>query len=231
MAPSDAVIVPDAPVVAAAGERLVAPSTRGHLLARLLLLVLLIAGVVDAALQPADRTPDELVAALDAGEVATLTVERPTVPTVGEVGAEWTGAGRDGRTTYRFDSVSDTREDDGLRLLAAAAASPRHVEVREVDSLPPRSSPTWQLVLALGTLVGVVALVLGGPEPRFATRWAWFWLCLHAWPVALAHLLLEPTPAWDRRPVVGPPRRLTGGWAFLLGALLGPPLLRALSGG
>ncbi|WP_431836476.1 hypothetical protein [Cellulomonas sp. Y8] len=208
----------------------VRPSSRVHLAVRLVLLAVLAAGAVQAALRPVDRTADELEAALAAGEVATMTIERPTVPTIGGVGVAWTGDGRPGRATYRFDSISDQRVDEGRRLLAAAAASPRDVEVREVDELPSRSSPAWQLYLALAALVALPLTLVVGPEPRLATRWAWFWLAVHAWPVAIAYLALEPTPVWDRRGRTAPERRLTGGWAFLLGLLLGPALLRALAG-
>jgi len=208
----------------------VRPSSRLHLVVRLVLLAVLAAGAVQATLRPVDRTADQLEAALAAGEVATMTIERPTVPTIGAVGVTWTGDGRPGRATYRFDSISDEPVDEGRRLLAAAAASPRDVEVRQVEELPTRSTPAWQLYLGLGALVALPLALIAGPEPRLATRWAWFWLGVHAWPVAIAYLALEPTPVWDRRGLTAPERRLTGGWAFLLGLLLGPPLLRALTG-
>lgn len=210
--------------------RPVRPSSPVHLALRLVLLAVLLAGAVQAALRPVDRTADELEAALAAGEVATMTIERPTVPAIGGVGVAWTGDGRPGRATYRFDSISDQPVDEGRRLLAAAAASPRDVEVREVEELPTPSSPAWQLYLGLGALVALPLTLIAGPEPRLATRWAWFWLAVHAWPVAIAYLALEPTPVWDRRGRTAPERRLTGGWAFLLGLLLGPALLRALTG-
>lgn len=219
-----------APDVHPAAGRRVPPSSRAHLVLRLVLLVALAAGAVQSATQPAQRTADQLAAALAAGEVATLTIERPTVPTGGELGVAWTGDGRPGRATYRYDSMSDTPVDEGRRLLAAAAASPRDVEVRQVEELASASSPTWQLYLALGVLVALPLTLFAGPEPRLATRWAWFWLGVHAWPAALAYVALEPTPVWDRRGLAAPERRLTAGWAFLIGLLVGPPLLRALTG-
>ncbi|MGY1854753.1 hypothetical protein [Modestobacter sp. SYSU DS0290] len=85
----------------------------------------------------------------------------------------------------------------------------------------------WRVSSWIGPvfLLGAVAvglLLVGGPEPARATRWAWFWL---AWnPVGpLAFLVLSgpfpglPAPRPGRR-------RLTGGWAFLLSLLLGTAL-------
>lgn len=69
------------------------------------------------------------------------------------------------------------------------------------------------LTALLLLLVGFGVLV-SGPAPWRATRWAWFWLLLP--PVGgIAFLLLSgPTPGVPGpRP---PGRRLTGGWAFLL---------------
>ena len=84
--------------------------------------------------------------------------------------------------------------------------------------------------------IGIVAFVLHfaglgllvtGPQPWRATRWAWFWLLLP--PVgSIAFLLLSgPTPGLPAPK--NPRRRLSGGWALLLslplsgavGALLG----------
>ncbi|MGY1842940.1 hypothetical protein [Modestobacter sp. SYSU DS0875] len=77
---------------------------------------------------------------------------------------------------------------------------------------------TWVgLVLFLGA-VAVVFLLVAGPRPARATRWAWFWLSWN--PVgSLAFLLLAgPFPGLPApRPGT---RRLTGGWAFLLSLLL-----------
>ncbi|MGY2082109.1 hypothetical protein [Modestobacter sp. SYSU DS0657] len=84
---------------------------------------------------------------------------------------------------------------------------------------------TWVgLVLFLGA-VAVVFLLLAGPRPARATRWAWFWLSWN--PVgSLAFLLLSgPFPGLPApRPGT---RRLTGGWAFLLSLVLGSALFSA----
>jgi hypothetical protein len=86
------------------------------------------------------------------------------------------------------------------------------------------------VLLSVAALGGTIAVVAGWPEPRLATRWAWFWLIAYCWPAALVFLLLEPTPAWRRGPVRAPRRRLTGGWGFLLALLLGTPLIALLTG-
>lgn len=86
------------------------------------------------------------------------------------------------------------------------------------------------VLLSVAALGGTIAVVAGWPEPRLATRWAWFWLIAYFWPAALVFLLLEPTPAWRRGPVRAPRRRLTGGWGFLLALLLGTPLIALLTG-
>ena len=80
----------------------------------------------------------------------------------------------------------------------------------------------WQVSgrLALVTAVvwlATVALLINGPEPWRATRWAWFWLIANPLGAigSLAFLLLSgPTPLLPAAKVDG--RRLHGGWAFLI---------------
>lgn len=71
---------------------------------------------------------------------------------------------------------------------------------------------------------GMVAFVtlVAGPEPRRATRWAWFWLLTGLGPGVLAAYLLVGLPRAGA-PLQPPGRRLTGGWAFLIGLLLPGP--------
>jgi hypothetical protein len=77
--------------------------------------------------------------------------------------------------------------------------------------------PGWlafePLIVGLGTL----ALLINGPEPWRATRWAWFWFIANPVGVAgiIAFLLLSgPTPLIPSPRVGG--RRLHGGWAFII---------------
>jgi len=77
--------------------------------------------------------------------------------------------------------------------------------------------PGWIAVANLVAWLTTLAVVIGGPEPWRATRWAWFWIIAHplgpiSAPVFL--LLSGPTPLL-RAPKPGA-RRLHGGWAFLL---------------
>lgn len=80
--------------------------------------------------------------------------------------------------------------------------------------------PGWILVgsLLLGTLI--MCCVGFGPEPHYATRWAWFWLIISSLGVAalIGYLVfgLRRTDRGDH----SLERRLTGGWAFLVMLLL-----------
>lgn len=105
----------------------------------------------------------------------------------------------------------------------------RHPGVRVVREEWPESSatiaswtvPGWVGVSAIALSLAVLYILVAGPRPWRATRWAWFWLL--STPVgAVAFLILSgPTP-----PVPVPlprdgSRRLTGGWALLLSLLVG----------
>ncbi|MFH5821368.1 hypothetical protein [Georgenia sp. AZ-5] len=68
-----------------------------------------------------------------------------------------------------------------------------------------------------------LGLLIGGPQPRLATKWAWFWLAVST-PLWTVFLLLEPVPVWSRSPAPVRERRLTGGWAFVL-SLTAVPLV------
>jgi hypothetical protein len=77
----------------------------------------------------------------------------------------------------------------------------------------------WHVPYALTSsafvlFVASFVLLVAGPQPWRATRWAWFWLLLP--PVgSIAFLVLSgPTPGVPRPR--DERRRLTGGWAFLL---------------
>ena len=76
--------------------------------------------------------------------------------------------------------------------------------------------PASVVLIVAGLLT--CALLVGGPEPWRATRWAWSWLLPVPFGVLALCLLSGPTPG-----LPGPrtERRLTGGWAFLIGSALG----------
>jgi len=79
--------------------------------------------------------------------------------------------------------------------------------------------PGWVGLVVLPIGLGVLFLLLGGPVPERATRWAWFWL---VWsPLgSLAFLVLSGPFPGVPAPRPGA-RRLTGGWALLLSLVLG----------
>ena len=84
--------------------------------------------------------------------------------------------------------------------------------------------PAWMGVAALLLWLAVVFLLGNGPRPWRATRWAWFWLVVAAAPVGVPAFLILSGPAPPLpAPHIGA-RRLTGGWAFLLAAVISSAL-------
>ena len=73
----------------------------------------------------------------------------------------------------------------------------------------------WIFWALLFEYLCTLGLVIWGPEPRRATRWAWFWLISAAAPLT-AMVFLVLGGAISRLPAHDTTRRLTGGWAFLL---------------
>ena len=74
--------------------------------------------------------------------------------------------------------------------------------------------PSALSITAFLLFVAGLGLLVAGPQPWRATRWAWFWLLLPPFGSVVYLVLSGPTPG-----VPGPRdphRRLTGGWAFLL---------------
>jgi hypothetical protein len=207
------------------GPARVPPSSAAHLALRVGLVLVLGLGLGHALHQPVERSVGLLTHALANGRVDTLTIERPPYDVTGSLEVRWTGDGRPATTRYEVDAGTGT--DQSLEILEAVAASPRDVDVERVPDLPAGSSPLWAVGLALGAVVALLGMLVAGPEPRVATRWAWFWLGAYAWPLALVYLVVEPTCLWDRRTLVRQ-RRFTGGWSFLLSALLLGPLVMNL---
>jgi hypothetical protein len=74
----------------------------------------------------------------------------------------------------------------------------------------------WQVaILGMASWLAVLLVIVGGPEPWRATRWAWGWAWLLTGPLGSVAYLLLGGPTGFLRPQHGH-RRLTGGWAFLL---------------
>ena len=79
--------------------------------------------------------------------------------------------------------------------------------------------PGWTTWVVLVVALASLFLLVNGPRPWRATRWAWFWLLGLAPPVGILAFLLLSAPI---RPLPRPrPGALpfTGGWAFILTVL------------
>jgi hypothetical protein len=76
-------------------------------------------------------------------------------------------------------------------------------------------APAAVVLLALAAWSFVLLLIIGGPEPWRATRWAWGWAWLLTGPFGAFAYLLLAGPLGAARPRSGH-RRVTGGWAFVL---------------
>lgn len=133
---------------------------------------------------------------------------------------------------YATVTVADSRGYDAWdESVFVTAADPREtllsinpdLEMTDVSFTdgPSTTFMEWRapgpvVLLALASWLAVLLLLVGGPEPWRATRWAWFWIWLSTGPFgAMAYLLLGG-PSGIGRPR-SPRRWLTGGWAFLLG--------------
>lgn len=125
------------------------------------------------------------------------------------------------RDAYRQGASAVVSEDVGVLLRRIhPGLAVEHVTGRDPDSsFFGLLVPVW--IGLCGLLLGVAALVLlvKGPRPWRATRWAWFWLLTVAPPVGLLAFLLLGGPAGLPRPRDGA-RRLTGVWAFVLAAVV-----------
>jgi hypothetical protein len=198
------------------GEALVPPSSRPALVLRAILAVGLVLGLAQMLTEPVERPLHDLLDGLRSGDVETVTIARPEpgVEAFGTWEVRWTGDGRPGRSSYEIsDDGTQPRIDEGQLILDAAEQSPAPVDVTVRHNFL-ESGTTWYL----GGLAGVAALLwlVLGPQSRLATKWAWFWLAGGAPVLWFAFVVLEPVPLWRRTPAAARPRRLTGGWAFLL---------------
>ena len=183
-----------------------------HLVLRVVLLLGLLAASVQTLMSPVDRSLGDLQVALASGRVDSVLVQVPSGATSSAsvtYGVLWS-AERSWRESW---STYQVRDGSGPAVvLDAVASSPEPVEVRTTSDwrIGPRTrSGSFPSVLVW---VGMVLLLVSGPSPGRATRWAWWWLglCL---PVAFAvFLLVEPSRT--------PHRALTGGKALLLGVVV-----------
>ncbi|MFN8190895.1 MAG: hypothetical protein U0R78_10755 [Nocardioidaceae bacterium] len=81
------------------------------------------------------------------------------------------------------------------------------------------NGPSWFAAVALTAVLATFTLVVTGPSPWRATRWAWFWLM---WtPIGALAFVVLSGPVWGLPAPRSGRRGLTGGWAFLLSLVVG----------
>lgn len=200
---------------------------------RLVLAVLLVGiGVSSYVSTPVQRPLTDLLGGLEAGRVHSMRVEVPPVGTTGSgFDVRWsTGSPRHYDSQYE---LTDGTAAPPNVVLAAVARSPRHVDVTTAASPPtPPSGLRPDGVVGLLVVLALFGLLVWGRDPRLVTRWGWFWLACSLPVSAVAFVLSEPSPLWRADARRGR-RRLTGGWAFLLGAAgaaVGARVFPSLSG-
>jgi len=213
--------------------------------------VLLLNGLTQAR----EASVDDLGRDLAAGSVSAIEVQRPAPgdEVQGSFGLRWDGGVFDSFTRYDYRFRAGV--DEAAPLLEQARADGVAVHVVPVGEYGRGEVVTasgW-LVRTLGPWVaGVGALVFlagwlmlaSSPQLWLASKWAWFWLLWLLPPLWPVFLLLEPRPLGmslrlaragrTPQPLPGLGRRLTGGWALVIGwsiaALLGATGIPLLTG-
>jgi hypothetical protein len=138
----------------------------------------------------------------------------------------------DGVPAEEEDLVGDGEitPDENFEGPNESLAVTRLVARHSPDPRPrPGDTNAWSGTLALGWTAGwlvMLFVLITGPQPRRATKWANFWLFLLPGGVGLLWALAREAP-WSRsesdlpEPPPGPlPGRWSGGWAFLAVLLL-----------
>ena len=116
--------------------------------------------------------------------------------------------------------VIDGLVDDRLTELDPSLRITRGGDLHGYSELKSWRIPSWTGLVGVAVGLCVLVLLVLGPQPWRATRWAWFWLLGLAPPLGLLAFLLlgGATRLW---PPARPEVRLTGGWAFLLAIVVG----------
>lgn len=203
---------------------------------RVFVIVGILVGSLQAVSGPGEHHWSDLLLDIQEGRARSVTLQRPpTDAPDGEWSSHggrrlmvWTVDGRIPFTTmtrwafYEYTQVNDAMPDpdgppaydDGQMI--ADEARRAGVDVVLVDVLPvPRQ--TFGLPLTGLAWIGALVLIVFGPQPRLATRWAWFWLGLPtASPAWAVYAAIEPVLLGRGYPVARPVRPLTGGYAFVL---------------
>ena len=194
----------------------VAPPSRLVAVARVVAALVVVAAFAHWFTQPVERSLGDLLRGLEAGEVTRVVLGPATEE--GMVGSfaqrvEWETSGRDGYATYWVNTVPGEQVDDDTLIVQAVADSPGAVALeRRAEYYLGPSGIQWSPFAIVHLMM--LFVLIGGPQPRWATKWAWFWLSFLPLGWA-AFLLLEPVLVWRRRESYPPERRFTGGWAWI----------------
>ncbi|MDO5534001.1 MAG: hypothetical protein Q4F65_05055 [Propionibacteriaceae bacterium] len=217
----------------------------------LALLVAVGIGILALGTRPAPVT--ELGQALASGRVTEVTVANALAPgATGTATAEvrWHDGllprfttvrqvapppGQDGGVVVSEpDQPVTTSIEEWLTGYTEAPLAITHVEDRTTGTtwwLYGWKVPAW--VALPGLLAGLLtlSLLITGPEPLRATRWAWFWAI--GSPLSFVTLPLFLLIGLPRTGAIEQPYtkagRLTGGWSFLLFCVLGATVMQNLT--
>ncbi|GAA3001931.1 hypothetical protein [Streptosporangium longisporum] len=197
---------------------------------------------------PVLRPAEELISDLRAGGVSKVVHDRDW-PAYGTLTwshgpLSWTQARFDqpddvwDPETTRLDREALQRRQEAFLARVRAAADPS-VEIVRTEGFRGAAllagSPAYERWWKPFAPVAVTAealtwlLMLARPNPRYASRWAWFWMFLTGG--SLLYVLLEPHPLW-RGPQEIPspaPERLDGtrGFAIAVAVLFGTAMVNA----
>jgi len=194
----------------------VAPPSRLAVVARVAAALIVVAAFAHWFTQPVERSVGDLLRSLEASEVTRVVLGAPAED--GMMGSfsqrvEWETSGRDGYSYYTVSTLPGEQVDEDTLIVQAVAGSPGAVALeRRAEYYMGPSGILWN-PLGIAHLA-VLLVLIAGPQPRRATKWAWFWLSFLplGW---VAFLLLEPVPVWARTPSHPPERRFTGGWVWI----------------
>ncbi|MER5645015.1 hypothetical protein [Streptosporangium sp. NPDC002524] len=193
---------------------------------------------------PPLRPAVELVADLRAGEVTKVVYDR-NWPAYGTL--TWSH-GPLSWSQARFDQPDDVWDPRTTRLVPEAlerrqeaflaqvrAAADPSVEIVRSDGLgalagSPAYGRWWEPFGPVAVAAEILAwlLMLTRPNPRYASRWAWFWMFLTGG--SLLYVLLEPRPLWrDPYEALPAPAKLDGtrGFAIAVALLFGMAMVNA----
>ncbi|MEV4526229.1 hypothetical protein [Streptosporangium sp. NPDC049304] len=184
---------------------------------------------------PPLRPAVELLADLRAGEVTKIVYDR-NWPAYGTL--TWSH-GPLSWSQARFDQPDDVWDPQTTRLVPEAlerrqeafmaqvrAVADPSVEIVRTDGFRvPAGSPAygrwWEPFAPVAVAAEILAwlLMLARPNPRYASRWAWFWMFLTGG--SLLYVLLEPRPLW-RAPYEALPAsaRIDGTRGFVIAVAL-----------